>query len=225
MVDFSIRPYRTEDREILYRIAADTAFLGEPVEALLEDRRLFCDAFYRYYVDFEPEHIWVECAGSQVVGFLAGCLDTKARNRIVALRLLPWTVWRILDGKYYFGSRTRRYALELACEALSGKVPRTDLRTFPAHFHVNIAPEWRGQGLGRSLLTTYLVFLRRAGLPGVHLETTSRNVAACRLYESLGFRLLDERLSSLWTHFIGDPVFNRRYALKLSAPNDRWRRG
>jgi ribosomal protein S18 acetylase RimI-like enzyme len=65
------------------------------------------------------------------------------------------------------------------------------------------------------LLTAYLVFLRRAGLPGVHLETTSRNVAACRLYESLGFRLLDERLSSLWTHFIGGPVFNRCYGLEF----------
>jgi ribosomal protein S18 acetylase RimI-like enzyme len=218
MADFSIRLYKPEDREILYRIAADTAFFGEPVDALLEDRRLFCDAFYRYYVDFEPEHIWVACAGAKVVGFLAGCLNTKARNRIMALRLLPVTVWGILDGKYRFGSRTRRYALELAQEALSGNVPRADLRIFPAHLHVNIAAAWQGQGLGRSLLTTYLSFLRCAGLPGVHLETTSRNVVACRLYESLGFHLLDERLSSLWTHFIGEPVFNRCYALNISAP-------
>jgi ribosomal protein S18 acetylase RimI-like enzyme len=215
MVDFFIRPYQPEDRDIIYRIAADTAFFGEPVEALLEDRRLFCDAFYRYYVDYEPEHIWVECADAQVVGFLAGCLDTKARNRILALRLLPWTVSRALRGKYRFGSRTRLYALELAWEVFSGKVPRADLRTFPAHLHVNIAAEWRGQGLGRSLLTAYMGFLRRAGLPGVHLETTSQNVAACRLYESLGFRLLDERLSSLWTHFIGSPVFNRCYGLEF----------
>ena len=215
MVDLSIRLFQAEDREVIYRIAADTAFFGEPVEAFLEDRRLFCDAFYRYYIDFEPEQIWVACADANVVGFLAGCLDTKARNRIFVLRLLPGTAWRILRGEYRLGPRTRRYALELAWEMFSGNVPRADLRVFPAHLHVNIAAEWRGQGLGRTLLTTYLGFLRRAGLPGVYLETTSRNAAACRLYESLGFRLLDERLSSLWTHLVGSPVANRCYGLEF----------
>ncbi len=216
MVDLSVRPYHLEDREVIYRIAADTAFFGEPVEAFLEDRRLFCDAFYRYYIDFEPEHICVACADAQAVGFLAGCLDTKARNRIWGLRLLPLTVCRILSGKYRFGPRARRYVLGLAREVFRGEVPRADLRAFPAHLHVNIAAEWRGHGLGRSLLTTYLDFLRRSGLPGVHLETTSRNAAACRLYESLGFRLLDERLSSLWAHLVDGPVANRCYGLELS---------
>jgi ribosomal protein S18 acetylase RimI-like enzyme len=216
MVDLSIRSYQRDDREFIYRIAADTAFFGEPVEAFLEDRRLFCDVLYRYYTDFEPEHLWVACADAQVVGFLAGCLHTKARNRVWVSRLLPRMVWRISRGKYHFGPRTRAYTLGLAWDVVSGKLPRADLRAFPAHLHVNIAPEWRGRGLGKSLLVTYLDFLRHSALPGVHLETTSRNVAACRLYESLGFQLLDERLSSLWTHFVNDPVANYCYGLELS---------
>lgn len=40
-----IRPYYPNDRDALFRIAGDTAFFGNPIEAYMEDRRLFLDAF------------------------------------------------------------------------------------------------------------------------------------------------------------------------------------
>ena len=46
----------------------------EPVEAFLDDRRLFCDAVYSYYVDCEPEHAWVAAGEQGPVGFLVGPL-------------------------------------------------------------------------------------------------------------------------------------------------------
>ena len=55
MPELIVRPYRQGDRDAVHRIAADTAFFGEPVEAFLDDRRLFCDAFCSYYTDLEPE--------------------------------------------------------------------------------------------------------------------------------------------------------------------------
>ena len=67
--NLSARSYRPADREALFRTAADTAFFGEPVEAFLYDRWLFCDAFYRYYVVYQPEHAWVACSDGQLVGF------------------------------------------------------------------------------------------------------------------------------------------------------------
>ena len=46
MIDeVKIKPYQQSDRDDVFCIAADTAFFGEPVEAFLDDRRLFCDAF------------------------------------------------------------------------------------------------------------------------------------------------------------------------------------
>ena len=68
------------------RIAADSAAFGEPVEAFLDDRRLFWDAFYCYYVDFEPEHAWVAVVEQDVVGFLVGCTDMARRDRCMATR-------------------------------------------------------------------------------------------------------------------------------------------
>jgi RimJ/RimL family protein N-acetyltransferase len=53
------------------------------------------------------------------------------------------------------------------------------------------------------------------GLPGVHLNTTSQNVAACQLYERMGFRLLDTRPTRLCRRFFDYPVENRLYGLDL----------
>jgi hypothetical protein len=81
MESLDVRPYQQEDRETVLQIAADTAFFGEPVEHYMDDRRLFCDAFYGYYTDVEPEHGWVATANGVVAGFLMGCWDTKGRER------------------------------------------------------------------------------------------------------------------------------------------------
>jgi hypothetical protein len=72
MPELLIRPYQPKDRESVFRIAADTAFFGAPIEAYMEDRNVFLDAFYAYYIDLEPEHAWVAC--SEVV-WMRVCME------------------------------------------------------------------------------------------------------------------------------------------------------
>src|SRR5574338_567720 len=116
-----IRPYRRADRDDLYRIAGDTAFFGSPIEAFLEDRRLFLDTFYRYYTEFEPENSWVAESGShEVVGFLTGCLDTSRQRRIFSYKLVPDALWGAITGHYRLGQKTWRYVAGLFQEALRG---------------------------------------------------------------------------------------------------------
>ena len=76
----SIRPYQKQDRAGLMKIAADTAFFGEPIEKYMEDRRIFLDSFYAYYTDYEPEHCWVALDNQLVVGFLTGCANTTRQK-------------------------------------------------------------------------------------------------------------------------------------------------
>ena len=216
-VNLVVRPYQAVDREALFQIGADTAFPegGAPVEVYMEDRRTFLDSFYAYYTDYEPEHVWVACADHQVVGFLTGCTDTKHRDKITRQKLIPGVVWNVLHRSYKLGPKTWRYTREIIAAGLRGEFPPTDEKRFPTHLHINLAASFRGLGLGRRLMQTYLVQLKELGVTGVHLHTTSLNEAACHLYEASGFRLWAARPTRMWRYLIDRPVENRCYARKI----------
>jgi GNAT superfamily N-acetyltransferase len=65
----------------------------------------------------------------------------------------------------------------------------------------------RGQGIGRALLSHALAFADEVGYRRVFLWTFSGLSAARHLYESLGFRLVEERPGSTW----GKPVLEQRF--------------
>ena len=149
------------------------------------------------------------------MGYLTGCVDTiSQRRKIIGRTILP-LVGRIILGKYRLGSKTFTYAIYMASEALRRENPHVDLEQYPAHLHINVEAAMRGFGLGRGLMSTYLDQLRELGVPGVFLDTTDLNEAACRLYESLGFKVLDNRQTTVWREVIAGPVENRSYGLKL----------
>jgi ribosomal protein S18 acetylase RimI-like enzyme len=211
----TIRRYQAKDRQDVLRISADTAVFGEPVEAILEDRRLFCDAFTAYYTDFESDFLWVASVDEQVVGYLTGCVDTIAQRRRIIWRTILPLVGRLILGKYRLGRKTFDYTRHMAAGALRGEYPHVNQQAYPAHLHINVDVSMRGRGLGRQLMCAYLDQLREAGVPGVHLETTDINEAACRLYESLGFKVLDKRQTRVWQDLIDGQVENRIYGLRL----------
>jgi ribosomal protein S18 acetylase RimI-like enzyme len=213
----SIRPYRSEDREGLFKIAADTAFFGEPIEIYMEDRRIFLDAFYAYYTDYEPEHAWVATANDEVVGFLTGCVDSAKKDKIVNRHINPRVIFRLLTGYYQIGSKARRYLWRMWKSQRKHLFPSVNLGEYPAHLHINVSEKWRGYGIGVRLMKVYLDQLSYLKVPGVHLGTSSENQVACQLYEKLGFQLMEEKAAIMWEGIVDHPVYNRAYALKLTA--------
>jgi len=67
---------------------------------------------------------------------------------------------------------------------------------------VGVDPAERGTGLGRALTLIGLHYLRDRGLPVVLLYVDEDNVAAVRLYESLGFSRVSTDV--VFTHWPGD---------------------
>ena len=188
-----IRPFSPADTDAVFQIGADTALYGAPVETILEDRRLFIDVFMRPYTTFYPDLCWIADAGGFVVGYLTGCLDTtgykpRFRHAIVA------AAGRALRGYYRLGPRTMRAGLGFLRETAS-RHTEPDLSSYPAHLHINLAAPYRGQGIGRRLMTAYLDQCQAAGVTGVHLSTTDQNSAAVALYHKLGFTVLHRHRS------------------------------
>ena len=60
---------------------------------------------------------------------------------------------------------------------------------YPAHLHVNLAPEFRGSGLGGRLVETFVASVRDRGAPGAHV-VTSHSARNAGFYERHGFRRL-----------------------------------
>lgn len=58
-------------------------------------------------------------------------------------------------------------------------------------YAVGVDPDWQGTGLGRTLTLAGLRHLQDAGLPWAHLYVEGDNLAAVRLYETLGFAIWD----------------------------------
>lgn len=214
--DLKIRSYQQSDRASVVRIAADTAAFGAPVEAFLDDRRLFFDAVYRFYLDEEPEHAWVAVGAGEVAGFLVGSTDTRRRDRCTVRRIVPGVALNLLRGRYRVGRRTMRHAWAEIAAGLRREFPPVDLAAYPAHLHINLAAHARGRGAGRALMEAYLRQLRGLGVPGVHLRTTNLNTAAVALYTRLGFELLDARATRLWAEVAEGYVENRTYGLRLT---------
>jgi ribosomal protein S18 acetylase RimI-like enzyme len=212
-----VRLYRPEDRAAVLQIAADTGFFGAPVEAFMQDRRLMQDVFVAYYVDREPEHLWVADVDGAVVGYISGSTGgataTWGRGLTAASAGLRFATLR-----YNVDRPTLNYFRRTAGAVLGGEYPRVDLRDYPAELHINLAAAARGLGLGRKLLQACLDQMTGLGVPGIHLKTTTLNAAAIKLYEKMGFTLLGRKRTRLWEPWLpGEEIENLVYGKRLDA--------
>jgi GNAT superfamily N-acetyltransferase len=197
----------------VWDLAADTALFGDPVEAFLDDRTLFCAAFVAYYTDHEPDRLWVAELDGILAGYLTGCGDSRHQTQIYRSRILPAVLWGVLRRRYRVGLKTLRFALRMARDELERGRPDVSLDRYPGHLHINVRASARGNGIGRALLERSLAQFWSTSVPGVHLSTTDYNVAACHLYESMGFRLLHAWSSRLWRGLVDRPVERRIYGI------------
>ena len=69
---FTIRSYRSSDREAVRRLCCQTGFLGKPIDPVYEDRELFADFLTTYYTDHEPESSFVIEMDGEMRGYLLG---------------------------------------------------------------------------------------------------------------------------------------------------------
>ena len=73
----NIRPFQSDDRDVVRRICYQTGYMGDPPDWFWRDTESFRDLFSSYYTDEEPESSFVVESGGQVVGYLLGCVDSQ----------------------------------------------------------------------------------------------------------------------------------------------------
>jgi len=190
--DLIIRAYRKEDREAIRKICCETGFLGDLIDPIFEDRKVFADFLTRYYTDFEPQGTFVAERESGVVGYITSSQSTRRHTvfflwiiLVIALRVIFRYVFRI------YNKNTRDYIWWLLTRGRK-ETPLTVKGA--AHFHINLLPSARTGAIAVKLVETLFAQLKKDKVKKIYGQmVTSGNRRRDRLYTGLGWKVLDRK--------------------------------
>ncbi len=193
MTDPFVRPYAPRDREAVRRLCFETGDAGATASRYFPDAELFADLWTLYFTDHEPDASWVVEEGGVVRGYLTACLDAGLFRR-----RMGYVGAQVLSGALRRGSLTRSWLWRLlAANAplwFRGGGPRLPAGR-SALFHINLALEMRGRGVGKLLIETFLAAARARGLSFVHGAIREDNAGTRRFFSRMGFQDLGTRPS------------------------------
>ena len=174
----NIRPYRETDKFNVQRVCLQTVNDDVVFEGLNRpNAELFLALYNDYYTEQEPENCFV-CTNDadEAVGYII-CSDNVKRWRKVFMKeYMP----RIRHRK--FGEKIIAVGEVVAHSLFAAR--------YPAHLHIDILKEYRGNGTGTQLMDTLVAHLRAKGVRGVQLCVDGHNVRGIRFYKRYGFKTL-----------------------------------
>lgn len=208
MGNVQIVPYQSKYRDMVRDCVYVSGFGGDSLEPFFESRELYADIRTLYYTECEPESSYIALIGEKPVGLLLGSVDTQMCARSVSSTVIPKILGKLLRGKYTIGPAARKYLLNVFLQSFRGEYTATPVEIFPAHFHIDIYKDFRRIGAGSLLIRTYIDYLRKLGVSGVHLLTSSFHDGAVLFYGKLGFRRYSH--CRLTTSYFGE-VSDKQY--------------
>lgn len=203
--DIIIRPFNENDRESVRRICAETAFMGESADNFFDDKELFADFAISYYTDYEPESLFVAEYKDKVLGYLAGCGDSKRCSAISQSRILPQAILKSIQRGVIFKPKTRRFILNVMKSFVKGEFKRPCFfDEYPAHLHINVDKDARSLGIGVMLMNKFLEYLRGKNIPAVHLSSVSKIGQV--FFSKSGFNILYSQRMTYFDYLVKEPV-------------------
>ncbi len=170
----TIRKYEEKDHEDMRFICLNADGPDEVPDDSMSGyfTTVYCD----YFIEQEPENCFVLDDSGRAVGFIISTENYSKYKKTFDEIYLP----RI---KVY-GETHYNWASHSADEQGSVK------EKYPAHFHINILPEYQRMGYGAKLIDTLLSHLAEKGIKGVCLTCWGFSKNAIAFYKKLGFSLI-----------------------------------
>lgn len=179
----SIRPYRPQDRSAMFDICVKTADAGSDATGIFSDDELWGLIFAVPYIERHPDLAWVvESDDARVIGYIVATDDTDAFEQW--FRDEWWPQFAARFPRPLAPATREEKMIDYAYERRPGR--ESNAGEHPAHLHIDLLAEAQGQGLGRRLIQTLFVELRRRGVSGLHLGMDPANLGAAAFYERLG---------------------------------------
>ena len=203
----SVRPYRPDDLDDVYRICLQTSDTGQDGTALFRDPMLPGHVYAAPYALFEPSLAFVAQDAAGVGGYIVAALDSEAFERRLEDEWWPALRARYPEPAPDSGEEMSQQEWRALYNIHhSFGAPQEVAERFPSHLHINLLPRLQGRGIGRQMVTTLLSGLRDRGSAGVHLLVGSENRRAHGFYRRVGFTELPATRAHIFGMDLGAPV-------------------
>lgn len=182
------RHYKASDRTAIRNLCCATGNEGRPIQEVFPDCNLFADWWTRTYTDHLPEWVWVLEDNGEVFGYILGCPDTKGHQRWFNRNVLPAIIARLVLKGLIFRPAVQRIMLLWVWDWVRERpmLGNKD-RAYPAHAHLQLAPNYQRQQYALLLGQELFAALRNAGVSGIHGEVPTTNGRMCSLLAQQGF--------------------------------------
>lgn len=187
--EIRIRKFEVKDRAAVRQIVHDTALMGESAALFFQGQEVISDAFSLYFTDYEPGSCFVAEVNDQIIGYLIGAKKKIAAEAVFNGQIALPLFFKALKDGIFLRIKNLIFIFSCLIDLFKNGIKTPDFnRVYPATFHLNIKDGFRGQDVGSGLLHNYLDYLKREGIPGVHLATMSDRAA--NFFLSQGFEQL-----------------------------------
>ncbi len=201
-------------------ICYKTGFMGEDLTGSerFKDRKLFGYLFCLYYVRFEADHCFVALDkdnDGKIVGYILGSGDTQKYQKKFFRKMFPFFIPRLF--LYSWWRYPESYRQVMQWRKLTGSEDQKEIqRTYPAHLHINILPQYQRRGIGRSLMRLFESRMKSLGIQGIHLITTNYNTRALPFYRQHGYSVLLQKNEIFWSgiHDCKKTIFGKKLVLQ-----------
>lgn len=214
MEEVIIRPYSKEDRESVRSIAYETAFLGDSADIYFDDKELLADILTLYFTDFQPESCFVAVLSNEVIGYLLGAKDIRLMSKHFNWKAIFGLLFKTVRRNVFFKAKNMVFLVNLLKSYLKGEFKSPDFsKDYPAVLHINIKENYRNHGLGSRMIASYLEYLKKEVVSGVHFSTLSDKAA--NFYEKTGFMLLHKSKRSYFRNILHRDIICCTYGKKI----------
>ncbi len=175
----TVRPYSEKDKRRVQEVCLRAASAKDSFDSWYSDGSHFILTTYNnYYTEHEPENCFVSVdEDDNAVGYIICAKDVGKWRRVFMKDYFPRL--KGMDSKY------KLWALaEIIIKVMFQK-------DYPAHLHIDMSKDYRGQGAGTMMMDALVNHLRENGVKGVQLTCGTDNHRGINFYQKYGFKILN----------------------------------
>ncbi|MFH1072343.1 MAG: GNAT family N-acetyltransferase [Nanoarchaeota archaeon] len=215
-----VRKYTPADRKQVEYIHFETGFLGGSMSKLLSNNDLWKKGI-TYYLEKEPESIFVLEDKQNIKGYLFGCLDDKKYNEtsnyiLHNIENLIRSMFLPEKDRIYWRSQFMSFIKVILglSEEIKFKTPKD-----AGHIHINLLPEARGKKMGTKLFQEFEKYARRKGVKIIHAGSYRTKINPnTHFWQKNGFKVYSRVRTSMWkTQLPNEKVHLVCYYKKLAS--------